>query len=226
MSRDVMRDLIGAGLILAVAAVFWSRQDFDTPEDVIFPRFVLVVLTLLALSLAAMAMVRARGGSGTAGGRSRTGAAEELPPEAARMQARHRHDAGESGTAAPGASAAGATATEDQPGGRPAADGSAGPEDEGEDEEPAPTPGRRPHWVLPAACALLIGWAAAFGLFGITLSGVVAFVVTAVLIRRGTGTARRFLLDVAVALVVVLFCWAVFTRALLVPLPVSVILGV
>ncbi|WP_157036182.1 hypothetical protein [Streptomonospora alba] len=49
--------------------------------------------------------------------------------------------------------------------------------------------------------------------------------VTAVLIRRGTGTARRFPLDVGVALVVVLFRWAVCTRAPLVPLPVSVPLG-
>ncbi|GAA4938181.1 hypothetical protein GCM10023224_19250 [Streptomonospora halophila] len=229
MSRDVIRDLVAAGLILAVAALFWTRQDFDTPSDVIFPRFVLVVLIVLATAVGGGALLRMRrGASPTRSGTPDADAAGELPPEAARMRDRNENpptaaEGVPAGTAAAAAEAAGSPHAS----GAAARTGAGADEaEDGDEEEPADSPGERPRWALPAAAALLLAWGAAFGLFGITLSGVVAFVLAAVLIRRGPGGTRRLLLDVAVALVVVLFCWAVFTRLLYVPLPVSVILGV
>ncbi|WP_156002229.1 tripartite tricarboxylate transporter TctB family protein [Streptomonospora sp. PA3] len=227
MSSDLRRDLICAALILAVTAVFWTRQDFSTPTDVIFPRFVLVVLAVLGLAIAGMAVVRAsRNGAASDGEAPEAGAGAELPPQTPGMrQAPGGRSAAPAAAAAPGTSGAGTSLTE-----RAAAEDAASDDGKGGDEageEPVGGPrGSRPRWALPAAAALLLAWAAAFGLFGITLSGVVAFVATAILIRRGPGTPRRLLIDVGVALVVALFCWAVFTRVLYVPLPVSVLLGI
>ncbi|MDT0304043.1 tripartite tricarboxylate transporter TctB family protein [Streptomonospora wellingtoniae] len=223
MSRDVIRDLVAAGLILAVAAVFWTRQDFDTPSDVIFPRFVLVVLLVLALAIGVTALVRMRGG-GSASGAGAPDADAAAPPPSEAVPMRGRND---NRSAAEGVPADAAAEGAEPSRAAGAAEGSdADPAEVEDEEELAESAGDRPRWAMPAAAALLLAWGTAFGLFGITLSGAVAFVLAAVLIRRGTGGARRLLLDAAVALVVVLFCWAVFTRLLYVPLPVSVILGV
>ncbi|GAB3437933.1 hypothetical protein GCM10027570_00610 [Streptomonospora sediminis] len=215
------RDLIAAALILLVTAVFWTQQDFTTETDVIFPRFVLAVLTALGVAIAATALVRARKG----GRQDAQAAGGNPPPEAGQAETDRSSEP-------PAAATAEATESDGpEPAPEPGvAVATADPAD-GPAEEPAAEPapeqeGPRPRWILPAAIVLLLSWSVAFGLFGITLSGVVAFVAASVLIRRGFGPPRRLLLDIGVAAVVALFCWAVFTRVLYVPLPVSVILGV
>lgn len=215
------RDLIAAALILLVTAVFWTQQDFTTDTDVIFPRFVLAVLTALGVVLAATALVRAR-----KGGRQDARAANGNPPPEAGQAETDR-------SSEPPAAAATEAAAPEGPEAGPkpgAAVATAEPAEEAA-EQPDGGPaaeqeGPRPRWILPAAIVLLLAWSAAFGLFGITLSGVVAFVATSLLIRRSFGPPRRLLQDIGVAVLVALFCWAVFTRVLYVPLPVSVILGV
>jgi len=78
---------------------------------------------------------------------------------------------------------------------------------------------------LGAAVALLLAWAVGMSLIGFTISGVIVFVVIAQLIRRGRPQPRLVALDSAVGLAVVVACFFVFTRILLVPLPVSVLIG-
>lgn len=80
--------------------------------------------------------------------------------------------------------------------------------------------------ILAAGAALLLGWGVAFGLFGFTLSGVVAFLAVVWLIRRGSGSPKVVILDITVAVVFVVACFLIFTRLLMVPLPVSVWLGI
>lgn len=79
--------------------------------------------------------------------------------------------------------------------------------------------------MLSAGAALLVLWALGMGLIGFTISGVLAFVAMTLLIRRGRPEPRRLAMDVGVAVVVVVGCFLVFTRVLLVPLPVSTLIG-
>lgn len=79
--------------------------------------------------------------------------------------------------------------------------------------------------MLGAACALMLVWGTLMGLIGFTISGVIAFVVMALLIRRGRPTAQTLLTDSAIGAVVVVGVFLVFTRVLLVPLPVSTLIG-
>jgi len=79
--------------------------------------------------------------------------------------------------------------------------------------------------MLGAACGLMLVWGTLMGLIGFTISGVIAFVVMALLIRRGRPTARALLTDSAIGAVVVVGVFLVFTRVLLVPLPVSTLIG-
>jgi hypothetical protein len=78
---------------------------------------------------------------------------------------------------------------------------------------------------LGAGAALLLGWAVAMGLVGFTISSVVTFVVVAQLIRRSKPAAVPILKDTAAGTAIAVACFFVFTRVLLVPLPVSVIIG-
>jgi len=90
-------------------------------------------------------------------------------------------------------------------------------------------PERKPREVDPrmlgAAGALVLAWGVLMGLIGFTISGLIAFVVMALLIRRGRPTARALLTDSAIGAVVVVGVFLVFTRVLLVPLPVSTLIG-
>lgn len=79
--------------------------------------------------------------------------------------------------------------------------------------------------MLGAACGLMLVWGTLMGLIGFTISSVIAFVVMALLIRRGRPTARTLLTDSAIGAVVVVGVFLVFTRVLLVPLPVSTLIG-
>lgn len=88
---------------------------------------------------------------------------------------------------------------------------------------------RRPRQVDPrmfaAAAVLVVVWGLLMGLIGFTISGVLAFVAMALLVRRGKPDAKTVATDAAVAAVVVVGCFFVFTRVLLVPLPVSTLIG-
>lgn len=88
---------------------------------------------------------------------------------------------------------------------------------------------RRPRQIslrmFAIAAALVIGWAFALGIFGFTISGVAAFLIMALLIREGRPRLRDVVQDAVVAVVVVVGCFLVFTRVLLVPLPVSTLIG-
>ena len=79
--------------------------------------------------------------------------------------------------------------------------------------------------MLAAGGALVLGWAVAMGLIGFTIAGVIAFVIMALLVREGRPTLRTVLTDTAVGAVVVVACFLIFTRVLLVPLPVSTVIG-
>lgn len=79
--------------------------------------------------------------------------------------------------------------------------------------------------MLAAAAALVLVWGVLMGLIGFTISGVIAFVVMALLIRRGRPSPRSLALDAGVGVVVVVGCFLIFTRVLLVPLPVSTVIG-
>jgi hypothetical protein len=79
--------------------------------------------------------------------------------------------------------------------------------------------------MLAGASALVLVWAVLMGLIGFTISGVIAFVAMALLIRRGRPSARVLLTDSAVGAVVVVAVFFIFTRVLLVPLPVSTLIG-
>jgi hypothetical protein len=88
------------------------------------------------------------------------------------------------------------------------------------------TPGdKKDRRFLVAAIVLMLLWALGMGLVGFTISGVLAFVVIAQLIRRARPSARLLAQDGAVAVVLVVACFFVFTKVLLVPLPVSVLIG-
>ncbi|GAA3725068.1 hypothetical protein HDA32_003013 [Spinactinospora alkalitolerans] len=189
------RDLLCAGLLLALAVIFWFQQDYTTPVDAVLPRFVLVVLAVLGVAIGAAALLRSR--------RGREGTAQAAAPA--------RTDA--EGVPGAGAAVVGPDASPAVHG-----DGSGGA-DGGED---APVDRR----VITAAILLLLGWGAAFGLFGLAVSGVVAFVATAALVKRGFTPVRGLLVDTGVAIGFVLLCFFVFTRVLYVPLPVSVLLGI
>lgn len=78
---------------------------------------------------------------------------------------------------------------------------------------------------LAAAIVLLLLWALGMGLIGFTISSVLAFVVVAQMIRRDRPRPRLLITDTAVAVVVVVGVFFIFTRVLLVPLPVSVLIG-
>ncbi|HEX2177377.1 MAG TPA: tripartite tricarboxylate transporter TctB family protein [Nocardioidaceae bacterium] len=79
--------------------------------------------------------------------------------------------------------------------------------------------------ILAAAGALLVGWALGMGLIGFTISSVVAFVAMATLIRRARPRPKTLAVDTLVAVAVVVVCFVIFTRVLLVPLPVSTLIG-
>lgn len=79
--------------------------------------------------------------------------------------------------------------------------------------------------MLGIATALVVGWAFALGLVGFTISGVIAFLIMALLIRRGRPSVRDVVQDFIVAVAVVVGCFFIFTRVLLVPLPVSTLIG-
>ncbi len=89
------------------------------------------------------------------------------------------------------------------------------------------TPGRRDVDLrfLGAAIAVVLAWAVGVGVIGFTITGVIAFAVMAQLIRRGRPQVPRLALDAAVALVVVVGVFLIFTRVLLVPLPVSTLIN-
>lgn len=78
---------------------------------------------------------------------------------------------------------------------------------------------------LAAAITLMLGWAVGMGAIGFTISGVLGFIVMAQLIRRGGLRPRPVAMDSAIAVVVVVGVFFIFTRGLLVPLPVSVLIG-
>ncbi len=78
---------------------------------------------------------------------------------------------------------------------------------------------------LGAGAVLLLGWAVAMGLIGFTISSVITFVVIAQLIHRERPTVATVLKDTVVGTAIVVACFFVFTRVLLVPLPVSVVIG-
>ena len=76
-----------------------------------------------------------------------------------------------------------------------------------------------------AGAGLILAWAAGMGAIGFTVAGVVGFVVMAQLIRRERLQAPRLALDVTVAALVVVGVFLIFTRVLLVPLPVSTLIN-
>lgn len=71
-----------------------------------------------------------------------------------------------------------------------------------------------------ASMALLAAWVALLVPLGFTLAGVLGFLAVTVFVRRGSFRPRHLLVDVPVAIAVVWLCFLVFTRVLLVPLPV------
>lgn len=79
--------------------------------------------------------------------------------------------------------------------------------------------------MFAAAALLLVAWAVGLGLVGFTITSVLAYVAMTSLIRRGRPRPRELAVDTAVAVVVVVGCFFVFTRVLLVPLPVSTLIG-
>jgi hypothetical protein len=79
--------------------------------------------------------------------------------------------------------------------------------------------------LLAAAGVLVLLWGVLMGLVGFTISGVVAFVAMALLIREGRPTPRGIAIDAAVGVVVVVACFLIFTKVLQVPLPVSTVIG-
>ena len=79
--------------------------------------------------------------------------------------------------------------------------------------------------MLVIVSVLLATWAITMGLIGFTISGVLAFVAMALLVREGRPTRRTIALDFAVGVVAVVGCFLIFTRVLLVPLPVSTLIG-
>lgn len=79
--------------------------------------------------------------------------------------------------------------------------------------------------MLAAASVLVLVWGILMGLIGFTISGVLAFVAMALLVRRGRPSPRTLAIDTGAAVVVVVGCFLVFTRVLLVPLPVSTLIG-
>lgn len=91
--------------------------------------------------------------------------------------------------------------------------------------EEGPPEGRTDLRFLAAAIALVVVWAFGMGLVGFTISGVLAFVVMAQLIRRGRPRPLTVAKDTGVAIVMVVACFLIFTEVLLVPLPVSVLIG-
>lgn len=78
---------------------------------------------------------------------------------------------------------------------------------------------------MAAAVVLMLAWGVGMGLIGFTISGVLAFVVMAQLIRRARPRPLQLARDFGVGLVVVGGSFFVFTRVLYVPLPVSVLIG-
>lgn len=93
---------------------------------------------------------------------------------------------------------------------------------EATDETPVSTVDKR---FLAAAMVVLPVWAIGMGLVGFTISGVLAFVVLAQLIRRERPRPVSVARDTVVGAVLVVAAFLVFTRVLLVPLPVSVLIG-
>lgn len=71
-----------------------------------------------------------------------------------------------------------------------------------------------------ASMAFLAGWVALLTPLGFNLSGILGFLAVTVFLRRGSFRLRHLLVDVPVAVAVVWLCFLVFTRVLLVPLPV------
>ncbi|MBB4933000.1 hypothetical protein F4561_003820 [Lipingzhangella halophila] len=209
------RDLACAALLLGLAVIFWiAQEEYTEPVDGALPRFVLVVLAVLGLVIGTAALVRGRGTNGEAS------ADATADPELAGVAAMRGT------TSRAGEPAAPETADPTtRAGGSGSPDSGADTSDEDADAETTGT--STVDWrILTAAILLLVGWGAAFGLFGLTLSGVVAFVATAVLVNRGITTTRRLVVDVAVAVGFVLLCFFVFTRVLYVPIPVSEVLGI
>lgn len=80
--------------------------------------------------------------------------------------------------------------------------------------------------VFVLSLCVLVAWSMTLGLVGFTISGVVAFLAVTWIIRRGRLAVKSVALDVCVAVVLVVACALVFTRALHVPLPVSTVLGI
>lgn len=74
--------------------------------------------------------------------------------------------------------------------------------------------------IVFASMAFLVAWVALLTPLGFTLSGILAFLAITVFLRRGEFRPRHLLVDVPVAVAVVWLCFLVFTRLLLVPLPV------
>ncbi|HET6625937.1 MAG TPA: tripartite tricarboxylate transporter TctB family protein [Nocardioidaceae bacterium] len=79
--------------------------------------------------------------------------------------------------------------------------------------------------MLAIVSVLLVAWALGMGLVGFTISGVVAFVIMALLVREGRPRLREVATDTAAGVVIVVACFLIFTRVLLVPLPVSTLIG-
>lgn len=74
--------------------------------------------------------------------------------------------------------------------------------------------------IVFASMAFLAAWVVLLTPLGFTLSGILAFLAITVFLRRGSFRFRHLLVDVPVAIAVVWLCFLVFTRVLLVPLPV------
>jgi Tripartite tricarboxylate transporter TctB family len=87
-----------------------------------------------------------------------------------------------------------------------------------------PPEGANPR-MFAAAALVLIAWAVGLGLIGFTITSVLAYVAMTSLIRRGRPHPRNLAVDTTVAVAVVVGCFFVFTRVLLVPLPVSTLIG-
>jgi hypothetical protein len=79
--------------------------------------------------------------------------------------------------------------------------------------------------MLAAGIVLVVVWGVLVGLIGFTISGVLAFVVMATLIRRTRPKMRTLAIDTAVGTAAVVACFLIFTEVLLVPLPVSTAIG-
>jgi hypothetical protein len=78
---------------------------------------------------------------------------------------------------------------------------------------------------LAAAGVLVLVWGTLTGLIGFTISGVIAFVIASLMVRHSRPTARTLAIDTSVGLVLVVGAFFIFTRLLLVPLPVSSLIG-